>query len=124
VLPVDDVPRTSQEALDDAERLLAEERPFAAHEVLEGAWKSAPVDERDLWQGLAQVAVALTHAQRGNAVGASALLERAHERLGAYAGTTPHDIDVDGVLQRLVEYAASIQRSGLPIPLQMRLRVR
>ena len=32
-------------------------RPFHAHEVLEASWKAAPPAERDLWQGLAQLAV-------------------------------------------------------------------
>ncbi|MDQ6649190.1 MAG: DUF309 domain-containing protein, partial [Actinomycetota bacterium] len=45
-----------------AERLVAEGRPFAAHEVLEALWKAAPAPERELWRGLAQVAVGLTHA--------------------------------------------------------------
>jgi hypothetical protein len=60
-----------------ASALLAQDRPFAAHEVFEEAWKTGPPDERDLWRGLAQVAVALTHAQRGNAAGERALRTRA-----------------------------------------------
>ena len=64
------------EALALAQRLLDSGRPFQAHEVLEASWKTAPAGERDLWQGLAQVAVGLTHAQRGNARGAVALLRR------------------------------------------------
>ena len=47
-----------------AEMLLAG-RPFHAHEVLEAFWKAAPPAERDFWQGLAQLAVGLTHARRG-----------------------------------------------------------
>ena len=58
-------------------------RPFHAHEVLEAAWKSGPAQERDLWQGLAQIAVGLTHARRGNARGAVALLRRGAERVRA-----------------------------------------
>jgi hypothetical protein len=42
------------------------EGPFAAHEVLEARWKAGPDEERDLWQGLAQICVGLTHAARGN----------------------------------------------------------
>jgi hypothetical protein len=67
-----------------ADELLLAGRPFHAHEVLEGSWKSAPPDERDLWQGLAQVAVGLTHAQRGNARGAVTLLRRGADRVRAY----------------------------------------
>ena len=71
----------------EAQRLLDAGRPFHAHEVLEGTWKAAPPDERDLWQGLAQLCVGLTHALRGNPVGARRLLERGIGRLEQY-GTT------------------------------------
>ncbi len=56
--------------------------------------------ERDLWQGLAQLAVGLTHALRGNARGAVTLLRRGGARLAGYAGTSPHGIDVDGSPRR------------------------
>jgi len=67
-----------------ADRLLRDGHPFHAHEVLEAAWKSGPAGERDLWQGLAQIAVGLTHARRGNARGAVALLSRGAERVRDY----------------------------------------
>ena len=44
--------------------------------------------ERGLWQGLAQLAVALTHAGRGNARGASRLVERGAGRLAEYEATS------------------------------------
>ena len=122
IAPVDEVTRTPPEALATAEALIAQGRPFAAHEVLEGAWKEAPEAERDFWQGLAQVAVGLTHAQRGNAGGAVALLERACERLTSYAGTKPYDVDVDGVRRRAHELAETIKKQGLPVPLEITLR--
>ena len=86
---------TGAEAAALADRLLRDGRPFHAHEVLEAAWKSGPAQERDLWQGLAQIAVGLTHARRGNARGAVTLLRRGAERVRAYqaerleAGTAP-----------------------------------
>jgi len=43
---------------------------FSAHEVLEAAWKNSADDERMLWQGLAPLAVGITHVQRGNVKGA------------------------------------------------------
>jgi len=81
----DDLVLTPQESLTEAQRLLDEGRPFHAHEVLEAAWKSAPDAERDLWQGLAQLAVGLTHALRGNTVGAATLLRRGADRISGYA---------------------------------------
>jgi uncharacterized protein len=67
-----------------ARRLVEEGRPFSAHEVLEARWKAGPREERDLWQGLAQICVGLTHAARGNTVGAARLVERAAGRLEQY----------------------------------------
>jgi uncharacterized protein len=76
VEPVPEEPLPPAEALRTARALLARGRAFSAHEVLEASWKAAPADERDLWQGLAQVCVGLTHLQRGNRVGAARLLRR------------------------------------------------
>jgi hypothetical protein len=86
------------EALAQAQRLLDDGMPFHAHEVLEASWKSAPEAERELWQGLAQLAVGLTHILRGNRSGAVALLRRGRERIADYATGAPHDIDVPGLL--------------------------
>jgi len=83
--PVPDAPALAPAAaLEAAQRLLDAGRPFHAHEVLEASWKAAPPAERDLWQGLAQLAVGLTHARRGNAAGAAALLRRGATRISAY----------------------------------------
>lgn len=90
VEPIDETPRPPEETLDLARELLAQGRPFAAHEALEVRWKSCPDEERELWQGLAQLCVGLTHAERGNHVGAARLVERAAGRLEAYgAGGGP-----------------------------------
>ncbi|MGJ9422567.1 DUF309 domain-containing protein [Aeromicrobium sp. CF3.5] len=91
-----------------ARRLLDEGRPFAAHEVLEARWKDAPPAERDLWQGLAQVCVGLTHAARGNTVGAARLLERGAGRVQAYAvGDGPtYGLDLTAVIACALDQAA------------------
>lgn len=94
----DDLVLSPHESLREAQRLLDEGRPFHAHEVLEATWKSAPDAERDLWQGLAQLSVGLTHALRGNRVGAAALLRRGSDRISGYADGPPHGIDVAGLL--------------------------
>lgn len=102
------------QALAEAQRLLDAGLPFSAHEVLEGAWKAAPPAERDLWQGLAQLAVGLTHVQRGNPVGAMALLRRAGERISPYAESRPHDVDVPGLLGWSGALADRIADEGVP----------
>jgi len=100
----DGVPRIPDElvleplpSLAEAQRLLDAGLPFHAHEILEGTWKAAPPAERDLWQGLAQLAVGYTHLLRGNPAGATTLLQRARRRLSGYAADPPHHVDVAGL---------------------------
>ena len=112
--PVTDDPALPPEqALATAQDLLDAGRPFHAHEVLEAAWKAAPATERDLWQGLAQLAVGLTHALRGNANGAATLLRRGADRLSGYPAPAPHHVDVDGLQQRCRALAGRIEATGL-----------
>ncbi len=91
------VVRPPDRALAEAQELLDAGRPFHAHEVLEDAWKSAPDAERQLWRGLAQLAVGITHAARGNRRGAATLLERGAATIAPYAAGPPHSIDVPGL---------------------------
>jgi uncharacterized protein len=109
----DDQPLPPAQALATAQELIDTGRPFDAHEVLEATWKAAPTAERDLWQGLAQLAVGLTHALRGNSRGAVTLLRRGAARLERYRGRDPHGIDLAGLLAKCYELADRIERSGL-----------
>jgi uncharacterized protein len=108
--------RRPQESLAEAHRLLAEGHPFHAHEVLEDAWKSGPVAERELWRGLAQIAVGITHAARGNAVGATRLLERGAANVAPYAAQRPHGLDVAAIVEWCANAAADAAR-GTPLAL-------
>lgn len=101
-----------EESLTEAQRLLDAERPFHAHEVLEGTWKVAPPAERDLWQGLAQLAVGLTHQRRGNRTGAVSLLRRGSARITPYAEEPPHGIDVAGLVDYAQRLASDIEAGG------------
>ncbi len=109
----DDPALPAPQALATAQELLDAGLPFRAHEVLEAAWKAAPPGERDLWQGLAQIAVGLTHALRGNERGAAALLRRGADRLGGYPARGPHEVDVDGLRQACGALADRIEAAGL-----------
>ena len=106
-----------EESLTEAQRLLDAERPFHAHEVLEGTWKAAPPAERDLWQGLAQLAVGLTHQRRGNRRGAVTLLRRGAARITPYAVDSPHRIDVAGLVAYAQRLAAEIEAGGDTAPM-------
>ena len=105
--------RTPDATIAEAQKLLDAGRPFHAHEVLEDAWKSAPEEERQLWRGLAQLAVGLTHAARGNRTGAATLIERGAGNIAPYAAAPPHGIDVPA----LVRWAAD---GGAPPPPPLR----
>jgi hypothetical protein len=117
----DDLVLPPLESLAEAQRLLDAGRPFHAHEVLEGTWKAAPEHERELWQGLAQLAVGLTHRARGNQVGAARLLERGATRVAAYTGEAPYGIDVAGLVDAARRIAAEPLTDGEP-PRTLRLR--
>ncbi len=111
--------RTPTNTLAEAHRLFAAGMPFHAHEVLEDAWKAAPPGERELWRGLAQLAVGATHAARGNRSGAVALLDRGRAAVLAYRGTDPHGLDVDAIAAWVGAAVASIDAQvpvNLPPP--------
>ncbi|OBH61166.1 DUF309 domain-containing protein [Mycobacterium sp. E2479] len=100
----DDLELAPAETLAYAQDLLDRGFAFNAHEVLEAAWKSGPANEQALWQGLTQLAVGITHVQRGNRNGATALLRRASGHLAHANRPAPHGIDVGG----LVEYVDTL----------------
>ncbi|MBL8924956.1 MAG: DUF309 domain-containing protein [Pseudonocardia sp.] len=112
----DDLVLGPKESVDEAQRLLDEGMPFHAHEVLEAAWKAAEPAQRELWRGLAQLAVGLTHLQRGNARGAVALLRRgaahvAHWRVG-WTGPPPADLALDDLVRHVEALADRVERDG------------
>jgi hypothetical protein len=100
----DDLALPPAETLAYAQDLLDRGLAFNAHEVLEAAWKNGPDDERMLWQGLAQLAVGITHVQRGNVTGAITLLRRASARLADDDRVAPYAIDA----ANLVDYADAL----------------
>jgi hypothetical protein len=139
----DDLVISPAEAAALGGRLLAEGRPFHAHEVFEAAWKSVPGPDRELWRGLAQVAVGLTHARRGNARGAAALLRRGAGHVAGFAGTgfastglastglastglasTGGEVDASFVAGQAADLALRIDRDGLAAVPEADLRLR
>jgi hypothetical protein len=120
--PADTAPRPAGQALAEAQLLLDAGRPFEAHDVLEDAWKAAPAAERELWRGLAQLAVGVTHAARGNGAGAVALIARGAANLAPFREQPPHGVDVPGLLAWAAEVtgpgpqAAAVAAGGLRPP--------
>ncbi|MGW0994571.1 DUF309 domain-containing protein [Streptomyces sp. NPDC002523] len=122
------VVRTPRETLAQAQALLDAGKPFHAHEVFEDAWKSGPEDERALWRGLAQLAVGLTHAARGNATGGARLLRRGAGAVeewaaaGRVAGQSsdqgsgrPYGVDLAGLVVWARELAGRVERGPGPV---------
>jgi hypothetical protein len=108
----DDLDLPPDETLSYAQDLLDRGLAFHAHEVLEAAWKNGPDEERMLWQGLAQLAVGITHVQRGNVKGACALLRRAEVKLGAVEHPAPHGIDADGLVRHAGELIEDLREDA------------
>ncbi|MFP3986651.1 DUF309 domain-containing protein [Streptomyces sp. E11-3] len=115
------VVRTPDETVAEAQALLDAGRPFHAHEVFEDAWKSGPEEERALWRGLAQLAVGLTHAARGNTTGGARLLRRGAGAVGGeYAGGSgsdqgPYGIDIRGLVDWARALADRLERDAEPV---------
>jgi len=123
----DDLAVTPAEAGALGASLLAQGRPFHAHEVFEAAWKSASGPDRELWRGLAQIAVGLTHARRGNARGAVSLLRRGAQRVAGYPGDAlPYGVDSQFVASGAARVADRIERGGVgAVPVEeLRLELR
>jgi uncharacterized protein len=75
-------------------------RYFEAHEELELAWRAAPDEERDFYQGLVHVAVAWYQAGRANEVGCARQLEKAVRRLAPFA-PAHRGVDVAALLAQV-----------------------
>jgi len=117
VTPIpDDLTLNPEETLALAQQLLDAGLPFQAHEVLEAAWKTAPPQERDLWQGLAQLAVGLTHALRGNISGAETLFGRGATRLVSYADKPPYSLAVPALIVWAQQMGDHLRRPDSDVP--------
>ncbi|GHD38851.1 hypothetical protein GCM10010317_006740 [Streptomyces mirabilis] len=114
------VVRSPEETVTQAQALLDAGKPFHAHEVFEDAWKSGPEGERTLWRGLAQLAVGLTHAARGNTTGGARLLRRGAGAVeewaaGATGRARPHELDLAELASWARELATVVEREGAAI---------
>jgi predicted metal-dependent hydrolase len=111
-------PASLEEALDRGIAHFNAGRFFPAHEAWEEAWHRAEPAERDFWQGLVQVAVGLTHRERGNAHGCATLLRRGARRLAAY-GETHRGVPVARLRSFALAAADAVERDGLAAPVEV-----
>jgi len=89
-------------------------RYFEAHEELEEAWRAAPAEERDFFQGLVHVAVAWYQAGRGRPVATGRQLEKAGRRLTPFA-PAHRGVDVEGVLRQVETAREQVAEGSLEL---------
>ncbi len=93
---------------------------FGAHEALEDAWRAAPREERDFFQGLVHVAVAWHHATvTGRPVACERQLVKAARRLAPFR-PAHRDLDVADLLRQGDRAAGAFP--ALPTPRLRRTR--
>ena len=95
-----------EESLILAKKLFNEEKYWITHEVLEGVWKKACGDEKDLLNGLILVAAALVHYQKNEKDIALSIMRRALKKLTA-ANEKYFGIDVVSIKSQVSEMVKS-----------------
>ena len=84
--------RTFQDSLCIALNLFNNQKWYDAHDAFEEIWNSVDGDERQVIQGILQVAVSQFHLSKGNLNGATILLG---EGLGRIKGRTKINLGID-----------------------------
>ena len=95
-----------EESLILAKKFFNEEKYWITHEVLEGVWKKAYGDEKDLLNGLILVAAALVHYQKNEKDIALSIMRRALKKLTA-ANEKYFGIDVISIKSQVSEMVKS-----------------
>lgn len=86
---------------------------FECHEVLEAHWKKdPPVQRKDHWVALIQLAVALYHHRRGNLKGASLMYRRAEQKIvNEVEALTSLAIDVSELLKKMKQLQTRLDKN-------------
>ena len=95
-----------EESLILAKKFFNEEKYWITHELLEGVWKKAYGDEKDLLNGLILVAAALVHYQKNEKDIALSIMGRALKKLAA-ANEKYFGIDVVSIKSQVSEMVKS-----------------
>lgn len=100
---------------------------FECHETLESCWREQAGEEREVTQGVIQIAVAWYHLERGNVKGALRLFDRALPRLTRHL---PAALGIDlSALVAAVENAKQVLQTieivdGRSVPLRLPVEIR
>ncbi len=84
---------------------------FEQHETLELVWRAELRPIRDLYRGILQIGVGCLQVERGNAVGAIKMINRAEKWLQPFRPTC-QTIDVDRLLDDAARLREEIERAG------------
>lgn len=96
-------------------------RFFETHEVWEEIWKKAPPAERDFYQGMIHLTVALYQAGRGNWYAANSQLRRAARRLARFEPRRA-ELDITAFRVAVAECVAQLE-SGNPVASYPKLKL-
>ncbi|MFN3927654.1 MAG: DUF309 domain-containing protein [Pseudanabaenaceae cyanobacterium] len=86
---------------------------YTCHDLLEEIWHNAPMDDRQFYQGILQIAVGLYHLQRQNIRGAMGLLGTGISNLRAFHPHY-HRIDVSHLVAESYTIWQNLQTNQLP----------
>lgn len=81
--------------------LINQQEYFAAHELLEIAWREEPAQIRRLYQGLLQAGVGYHHLLRKNYRGALKSFSHAHQNLEAWLNSTIIPLDLQDLSHQM-----------------------
>jgi hypothetical protein len=84
---------------------------FEQHETLELVWRAELRPIRDLYRGVLQIGVGCLQVERGNAIGALKMIDRAAKWLQPFRPAC-QGIDVDRLLMDAARLRAEIERRG------------
>ena len=84
---------------------------FEQHETLELVWRAELRPIRDLYRGVLQIGVGCLQVERGNAVGAIKMIDRATKWLQPFRPVC-QTIDVDRLLDDAARLRAAIEQAG------------
>lgn len=87
-------------------------RYFEQHETLEPVWRAEMRPVRDLYRGILQIGLACLQIERGNAVGAIKMIDRAVRWLHLFRPAC-QTVDVDRLLIDAAALRNEIERAGL-----------
>jgi CheY-like chemotaxis protein len=85
---------------------------FEQHETLELVWRAELRPIRELYRGVLQIGVACLQVERGNAIGAIKMINRAEKWLQPFRPAC-QGIDVDRLLEGAARLRAEIERRGV-----------